>query len=51
MDEQKKTEIEEAASALMANAEEKNEKTAYKSVNEQKPKINKEDVDNKIFKK
>lgn len=50
MDEQKKNdEIEEAASALIANAEE--EKPAYKSINKQKTTATEEENDKKIFKK
>ena len=50
MDEQKKNnEIEEAASALIANAEE--EKPVYKSINKQKTTTMEEENDKKIFKK
>lgn len=50
MDEQKKNnEIEEAASALIANAEE--EKPVYKSINKQKTTASDEENEKKIFKK
>ena len=50
MDEQKKNdEIEEAASALIANAEEEN--PVYKSINKQKTTATEEENDKKIFKK
>lgn len=50
MDEQKKNnEIEEAASVLIANAEE--EKPVYKSINKQKTTSSDEENDKKIFKK
>ena len=50
MDEQKKlSDIEDAAAALIANAEE--EKPVYKSINKQKTTTTEEENDKKIFKK